>query len=436
MATQSFLTPTIIAKEALRLLKNNLVMGNLVYRGYENEFPGAPKKGGSVQIRKPNKFQVAKTRIRSTKSITEAYITLQVATQAHVSWNFFTVDLTLTIEEYSERYIRPAAAALANQVDADLCALYKDVPNVVWESTGFVTPSTFMVLGKAMQKMDELAIPADERVIVFDPAAHWSFANALSNWNFKEGGEQALRKGFLGRVANCEIFMDQNIKVHTVGYWSTATDTAAATTGRLLIHTTADSAAAGGLPYATGARNLSQQQWIMVQGIAQSSQIGLLTGDIFTIAGCNAVNPMSGESTGSLRQFVVIADVSKLTTDCTQNEAMINFYPEMLATGPYKTVDTIPQLAAKVWVVGDPWCQYPQNLAFHKNAFALVMVPLEKPDGQWAATETEDGYSIRVVKDYDIDVDSEIIRLDILYGVKSIYPEMAVRIMGGENAFI
>lgn len=434
MATHALLTPTMIAKEALRLLKNNLVMGNLVYRGYENEFPGSPKKGGAVQIRKPVKFRVAKTRVRSTKTITEQYITLNVATQAHISWNFFTVDLTLTIEEYSNRYIRPAAAALANQVDADLCSLYKDIPQTVWESTGFVTPSTFMVLGKAMQAMDEQAVPPDERVVVFNPAAHWSFANALSNWNFKEGGEQALKKGFLGRIANAEIYMDQNIKTHTVGYWSTATDTGAATTGRLLVHTTADSAA-GGLP--TGAAvGVSANQSILVQGFAQTSQTPLYAGDVFTIAGCYSVNPMSGESTGALRQFVVTSDVTKIATDCTQNDVLVYFQPDMIHTGPYKTVDTIPQLSAKIWVVGDPWCVYPQNLAFHKNAFALVMVPLEKPDGQWSAVETEDGYSIRVVKDYDIDVDSEIIRLDILYGVKTIYPELAVRVMGAEAAFI
>jgi hypothetical protein len=61
------------------------------------------------------------------------------------------------------------------------------------------------------------------------------------------------------------------------------------------------------------------------------------------------------------------------------------------------------------------------------------MVPLVMPDGQWGDTVTEDGISIRIVKDYDVDVDSEIIRMDILYGVKTIYPELACRITGAEQ---
>ena len=106
-ATHDLLTPTMIAREALMLLKNNLVMGSSVYRAYEREFPGSPKKGGSVQIRKPVKFQVTKSRVRSSSSISENYVTLSVSTQAHVSWDFYAVDLTLTIERSIWRPIAP-----------------------------------------------------------------------------------------------------------------------------------------------------------------------------------------------------------------------------------------------------------------------------------------------------------------------------------------
>ena len=428
--THTLLTPTEIVKEALRLFKNNLVMGNLAYRDYESEFPGAPKKGGSVQIRKPVKFVSSKTRVRVTSQITEQYITVQVATQAHVSWQFSMIDLTLSIEQYSERYIRPACARLANDVDADGCALWDDVFNQVYESTGFVTPSTFMVLGKAMQKLDEEAAPPDDRVVVFNPAAHWSFANALSNWNFREGGESALRKGFLGKIANAEIFMDQNIKTQTVGKY--VTDTAAVASARIAVHSTADSVSGAGLPTGIGV-GVSQNQVILLDGFNRGTTVCVLkVGDVFQIASCYAVNPMSGESTGALRNFVVTADAYSATASTVEDKVMTYFYPDMINTGPYKTVDTIPALGAAVTVIGNPNKSYPQNLAFHKNAFALVMVPIQPPDSGWSATETEDGISITVCKQFSIDEYVETIRLDILYGWKTIYPELAVRIMGAE----
>lgn len=428
--THALLTPTMIAKEALRLLKNNLVMGNLVYRAYEKEFPGGPKKGGTVQIRKPVKFQVTKSRVRVTSTITEAYVTLTVSTQAHVSWGFSSIDLTLSIEEYSERYIRPAAAVLANQVDADLCALYDDVWNNVYESTGYVTPHTFMVMGKAMQRLDEEAAPPDERVVVFNPAAHWSFANALSNWNYKEGGEQALRKGFLGRIANAEIYMDQNIKTHVMG--NIGTDTSEQVAASIQVASSAVSGG-GGIPAAANyGQGLTPNQHILFQGFPHESTVAMPIGTVFQIATCYAVNPMSGESTGVLRQFVVTTAVDATATTAGGALADVWFQPDMIHTGPYKTVDTIPAIASKMTVIGNSKRSHPVNLAFHKNAFALVMVPLAVPDDAWSASASEDGVSIRVVKSYGIDADVETIRMDILYGVKTIYPELAVRIMGAE----
>lgn len=421
--THTLLTPTIIAKTALMLLKNNLVMGSNVYRDYEAEFPGSPKKGGTVTIRKPVKFTVTKARTRTTSNITENSITMTVSTQAHVSWQFYTKDLTLSVEEYTTRYIRPACAVLANTVDSDLCALYDDVYNTVWESTGYVDPATFMILGKAMQRMDEEAVPPSDRVIVFNPAAHWSMANALSNWNFKEGGEQALRKGYLGRIANADIFMDQNIKTHQTGQWKTGTGTDG--TGAEM---------ATGAPTGTAGPSGKTTIISLCDFDIVNTKI-LRTGDVFTIGGCYAANPMSGQSTGQLRQFVVTADVSCGSTGTTTEVAVsVYIQPDMIHTGPYKTVVSWPSGGAVVDIVGYVNQVIPQNLAFHKNAFALAMVPLEKPDGQWGATYTEDGFSIRAVKDYDIDSDEEVIRLDILYGVTTIYPEFAVRIMGNSVA--
>ncbi len=415
-STSTLLSPTMIVREALRLLKNNLVMGNLVYRAYETEFPGFPKKGGTVQIRKPVKFKTTKARTRATSTVSEDKVTLTVATQANISWAFIMSDLTLSIEEYSERYIRPAAAALANTVDSDLCALYDDLWNSVQESTGVITPSTFMVFGKAMQRLDEEAAPPEDRVVVFNPAAHWSMANALSALYVPAVAEKAIRKGFIGEIAGCQVYMDQNIKTHTTGAWHTGVSGADGT--GILVGTT-------GVPTAG---SLVATMIPMIQ-VDITSIAAFKTGDVFTIANVYAVNPMSGESTGALRQFVVTASAY---ASCNTLTGYMDVYvqPDLIETGAYKTIDTMPLAGAVVNPMGGMMSKIPQNLAFHRNCFALVMVPLEKPDGQWGSSITEDGYSIRIVKDYNIDEDLEVIRLDILYGMKTIYPELGVRIYG------
>lgn len=427
----TLLTSTMIAREALRLLKNNLVMGSAVYRAYESEFPGTPRKGGTVQIKKPVKFTVTKSRIRaSTVAITEQYITLNVTTQAHVTWAFDSNELTMKIEDYSERYIRPAAAKLANTVDADLTALYSDIWNTVWESSGFVTPHTFMVLGKAMQRLDEEAAPPEDRVVVFNPAAHWGMANALVGlYGPSEAQGGALRKGYLGRIANCDILMDQNIKTHTVGNFHDSGSTGS----DVILVLSSDATLITGI--VVGA---SRNQQVALYKFCASANIATLLsiGDWFEIANVYAVNPMSGESTGTRRQFVVTAEVSGNSGGSASGSAtQVSVYiqPDMINTGAYKTISTVPAGKAIAYFYEHQGAQYPMNLAFHKNAFALVFVPLQKPEGAtFAATVTEDGYSIRIIKAYNIDTDIEDIRLDILYGVKTIYPELACRITGAE----
>lgn len=418
-STHTLLTPTIIAKEALMLLKNHLVMGNLVHRAYESEFTGG--QGSSITIRKPVKFKVSTGRTRVTTTLTEQSITLTVATQKHVSWAFNTADLTLSVEQYKERYLNNAVAALANEVDADILALYSDIYNSVNESTGFVDPESFIVLGKAAQKMDEEAAPQENRCIVLNPGANWSLANAMKNMFVTKVSEKALMKGYLADIAGFSIYMDQNVKSHTAGNWGTGSGTDG--TG-IEVGTTQPS---------TGSETSAIQ--LCDFDIATTNVLNV--GDVFTISGVYAVNPMSGQSTGSLRQFVVTAAASCGSTGTT-TEVPITVYikPDIRDTGPYKTVDTLPADGAAVDIVGKIIKQYPQNLAFHKNAFALVFVPLEMPDGatfKARETDPQSGLSIRVIKDYDIDTDDDVIRLDILYGTKTLYPELASRIWGLEG---
>jgi len=412
-STHTLLTPTVIARESLMRLKNHMVMGSKVHRGYTSEFK---KIGSSLVIPKPVKFQVTSGRTRATSTITENSITLSVSYQKHVSWAFNSADLALTIDRYNEKYVNSATLVLANTIDADLLALYKDVYNEVWESTGFVSPETYMVMGKAGQRMDEEAAPQENRCIVFNPAAHWSMSNAMKNMFVTRVSQKALEKGYLATIANMDIYMDQNVKVHTTGDFHNTGSAAA-----ILLATTS--------PENSTAAVITNFEMIHFKIVASAA---LRQGDTFTIAGVNAVNPVSGDSTGSLRQFVVTANATAAAT-ATSSIVTVHIDPPLIHTGPYKTVDTIPAAGAAVSITGTQGEPYPINMAFHKNAFALVMVPLPKPHGVWGATVTDSGYSIRILKDYDINLDDEVCRLDILYGTKTLYAELATRIRGAEG---
>jgi len=393
--TQTLITSTVIAKEALRQLENNLTQAKLCYRDWENKFA---KDGDTLGIRKPVKFQATKARTRTNSDIVESSTTLTVATQAHVSFLWDTKTMTDTIERISQRYIKPAMSALANVVDLDMFALYSDVSNQV--GTPGTTPASFDVYADAMQKLDEEAVPGDSRYVVVNPKAKATTLKGLDALYSEKIVNEVTTKGFIGSIANLDFHMAQNVKVHTTGYFTT------------------DST-----PLVDGA---SQTGDTLLSNGWKSGAATLKKGDIFTVAGVYAVNPKTGESTGTLRTFTVTADITS-----TLAVIDIPIYPSIVATGAYATVDSTPANDAAITMIGVESTQYPINLAFHTDCFTLAVRPLEIPSSvAWGARESYDGLSVRVIKAYDIAEDQEILRFDLLYGVLTQYPELGCRITG------
>lgn len=403
--SNTVINPTVIAKEALMQLENNLVMGNNVYREYKKEFV---KVGDTVNVRMPVDFTVTDGATRTNQDVIEKNTTVVVDQRKHVSWNFSTQELTLSIEEYSERYIKPACIRLANTVDAALCGLYKYAYHAAG-SAGSV-PSAFSTLGAVAQKMDEVAVPTDNRKLVLNPAAGWSMADALKGVYSPKTVEDMIRKGSLGEIAGLDIYRDQNIARHVKG----------TATGTPLVN-----GASQNVTYTSRTSGSSVWTQTLITDGWTNSVTGIVKqGDIFTIAGVYAVNPISKASTNALQQFTVMADAN---SGASTGPATITISPPIISSGIFQTVDAAPADDAAITVVAT----HAANLAFHKNAIALVTVPLELPDSAgFKARESENGLSIRVVKDYDIDNDTEIIRLDVLYGVKMVDPRMAVRLLG------
>lgn len=404
----TIINPSIIAKEALFHLENNVIMASQVHRQYKREFV---KIGNTVTIRKPVKFVVTDGASRSNQDVIEETTSIVINQRKHVSWSFSTQDLTLTIEEYAERYIKPAMIALANKIDRTLC---ETAALDFFNSSGSpgTTPADFTALANTAQKMDEEPVPDDGyRCLVLNPAARWSMADGLGGSG--SGGifnaeivHGMVRRGRLGEIANFNIYGDQNIVNHTVGTYT-------------------------GTPLVDDASFTNDTNTITIKGMTGTQTGALKAGDVFTIDGVNSVNDVSKEDTGALQQFVCLTDM-----DTTSGGGSVTVYPDLndgstASTAAYQTVTALPADDAGINILGTAATAYPQNLAFHMNALALVTVPLELPDSaNFKARADWRGFSIRVIKDYDIEEDEEIIRLDVLYGTKTIYPELGCRLWG------
>ena len=392
MATNALLTPSLITKETLAILQNNLVAAGKVNRQFENQFV---KIGATLTVRKPNRFKVTTGPALQIQDISEPSSTITVSQQAHVDFQFSSQELTLTIEEYSERYCKPAAEELASKLDFDVITNYTAIFNEV--GTPGALPANFQAIANVGQRMDEGAMPQDGRVLILNPAAYWSVANGVSTLYVRSVAEPAL-KGFLATIANIDIYEDQNIQAQTVGAY-------------------------GGTPVVNGA---NQTGSLLVTNGWTASVTGLLNvGDVITITGVNAVNPKNRVSTGSLQNFVITA----VANSDSGGNSTLSIYPAITTSGAYQTVSNSPSNGSSIQVKGSASTAYFQNLAFSRDCIGLVCVPMEVPGGvDFAAREMYRNISMRIVRAFDIFNDVTPCRIDILYGSSTFYPELGVRL--------
>lgn len=395
MTDNSLLTPSLITKETLVILENNLVMAGKVNRQFENQFV---KIGNSITVRKPNKFLVTNGPGLSIQNITEPSTSITVSNQQHVDFQFSSQDLTLTIEEFSERYLKPAAVKLANTLDYTVYTNFSGFSNLV--GTAGSVPNSFASLGAVGQRLDELAAPQDMRTLVLTPAAYWSLANGVSNLFVTSVSEPAL-KGFLANIANFSIYLDQNaMQAHTWGNFAGAGVVNGANQ--------------------TGAAIITNGWTASRTGLFQS-------GDVVQFAGVFQTNPENLNSTNVLKNFVITAPVN---SDAGGN-ATLPIFPALTITGAFQNSTNSPANLAAVSAVTSPTANtaYQNNLGFCRDAIGLVTVPLELPEGvDFRSREMWKGISLRIIRAYDINNDVLPTRVDILYGTALFYDDLACRL--------
>lgn len=396
--TNSLLTPQQITREALRVLHNKLTFIGAINRQYDDSFAKSGAKiGDTLKIRLPNQFTVRSGATLAAQAVNEQSVSLQVGTQKGVDMNFSSVDLTLSLDDFSSRILEPAMAVLAASLEADAVSMYKDVYQQV--GTPGTTPNTLLTYLQARARLNNSLAPMDaNRTAHLSPLATATIVDALKGL-FQDSSaiREQYREGSMGRTAGFDWYENPLVPTHTNG-------------GKVAGVTTAASGSVG-----SGAT-------LNVAGVANADTFA--KGTVFTIAGVYEVHPETKAVTGRLQQFVVAADATMSGTT-----GSLTISPAIVTSGATQNVSAAPGNGAALTFVGSANTAYEQELAFHRDAFAFATADLVMPKGvDFAAREVYDGVSMRIVRAYDINNDAFPCRIDVLYGYQTIRPQLACRV--------
>lgn len=399
--SNTLVTCSIVAKEALAILENMLAFSSAVNRDWEDEFTSNQSRGYSpgqtINIKRPPRYQYRAGRVAVPQSTVETTIPLTLS-QGGCDLNFNSFERTLSLQKLEDK-LQAALATVANEIDRQgLMLAHFNTFNTL--GTPGTLPNTQALALQAIlgmnQRLDEMAAPRDKRrALIMNPAFNAAAVQGLAGlFNSQDKIGKQYGSGMMVDSLGLSFAMDQNVDVHTNGTQAVA-------------GTNVNGAGQ------TGAA-------ITVVGLG-----GTITkGTIITLPGVFAVNPQSRQSTGTLAQFVITADVAAAAVS-------LPISPAIVTSGAFQNVTASPTTAQPFVIFGTASGAYNTNVAFHKDAFTLAMVPMWAPPGGKGvidvAQESYKGFNIKVTEIYDGINDNSIMRLDVLFGWAATYPELSVK---------
>ena len=410
----SILTPTMITREALRVLHQKCNFLGGVNRQYDDRFAQTGAKiGTSLNIRMPPKYSVRTGATLSTQDHVERSTPLTVDSQYGVDVSFTSVELTMSMDDFSKRHIEPAMAQLAAKIEGDCMAdAYKLIPNYTNATTnGLLTYKRFQQGGANIT--NNLG-PLSQRTAVLSPDSIVEFGDAVKGLFHDESRISELyREGQMGRTGGFDVFENTLTPAHTTGSFA-------------------------GTPLTDGTNqgtSATTNVWVSqsdIQVDGATSNTALKAGDIITFSNVFDVHPETKVSTGKLKSFVVQSDVTFTTA---ANDYTVTIKPGLIygSGNAFQNCElsggTTDGLT--VTMVGAVSSAFGQDLQFHKDAFVFATADLEDVSkyGAWGARESMDGISMRLAKQYDITNDAVPCRIDVLFGFDGLYPELANRHM-------
>ena len=408
----TLITSTWVTKETAAGYVNFLVFAANLTKEYNDQFKiNGAHMGDTINVRLPQRFTATHGQALQPQNIFDQTTPVTLNDQVNVAFAFSAAQLTTSVDEVRERYVKPAAQTLANAADV---SAYSTLWPYVYSSVGTpgTTPATTITYLTPGGKLDDSAV-SGKRYATLDVATAFTIANAASAL-FNPTGEisKIFKEGLMGsnQLGINEFRKSQSVQTRTTGTFTAST------------------------PLVNGA-NLTGST-IAVDGWAAGAST-LNRGDKFTIAGVFSVNPVSYTSTARLQQFVVTAT----TSDVAGEMATLPISPSIITSGQLQTVSNSPANNAVVTVLGatSPTAGTlattvsPQSLLYTKDFGVLASADLVMPQGGADAkriSDSEMGMSIRWVQQYQIGSDQNDSRFDILIGPAVLQARCAAAIEG------
>ena len=404
----TILTPSMITREAQMVLHQKInLLGNM-NRQYDNRFAQTGAKiGTNLDLRLPPKYTTRSTSTYSAQNVVERKVSLPVASIIGIDTAITDTELTMSLDNFRQTILEPAMAQLAASLESTvLTGVYRKVANYAGTTSSQIDYKKFQQAG---QVLTENLAPVDaNRVLGLNPASRVEFSDATKGlFQSADNISQQYREGRVGRTGGFDVYENTLIPTHTVGTYAGTPLTKGGSQGN----------AGTGNAYVS-TTDLVTDGW-------SSGASSLKAGDIITIDGVYDVHPETKASTGRLKRFAVVSDVSDTTGDMT-----ITISPAIISGGAYQNVSNLAGDNKAITVLGTTGQIYGQNLAFHRDAFAFVTADLAIPNGvDMAARENYEGISMRFIRWFDGDTGDWKSRFDILYGYTAIYPELACRLV-------
>lgn len=406
----SFYTTDKILTESIMLLENEMVMGNAVHTDYSSEINAST--GSTIDIRRPVQYEGVDDNIDITgvrRDIEQATIPITMDKTCTVPVQIGALERTFDFDRFSKEILQPAMVTLKDKIETHIASKYVDFYH--FTGTPGTVPATFKSLGGMGAVLTDGAVPNSGRVAFHGTDASLELADGLKGVYVSEKAKTAFEEAEIGRYGGFMNYETVYAPTHTVG-------------------------AHGGTPLVNGGSQnttyaLSKNTWsqsLVTDGWTNSTTGILKAGDVFTIAGVNAVNPVSREDTGRLQTFVVKADAD---SGASTGPATLTISPPIITSGGYQTVTAAPADNAAITVkTGTAGSSYKQSLMLNPKAIALVTRKLDIPNGAGVKTSTKSGNKVTVSCTEFVDGNTlaQTYRFDILYKAETVDPRMGGRL--------